>query len=199
MELESAIIEAHVGGLSVIEIGRVLRMKPATVHTILRKRQAIEALVDRPTNNHECNGRWLKALNKHGLSLERWCLGWGHSVEEAISAMNGEGDDIVRESLMRDFPVEFKQIFKTEPTWRLKIIRDAEKHYNFSVAWDCGRHQYRCEVQGVHTGSDTAPIGFGLTPAFALAAGEESARLYRQIRCLKLAVSEVQAWVAVSV
>ena len=193
MLLESGITEAFVGGVSVVEIGRVLGIKPGKVHSFLVKHQAIEALTEKPASNHACNGVWLQTLDKYGLSLERWCMGWGFGLADALDGMNGKGTDEVQDALMRDFPTQFKLVFRTNPDWKLKIVRERGRHHKYQIEWVIRSGHYVCTVEcGGDLTKGCKVAGTGFSPTLALADAECNLKKSEQLRRLNSAVVQAQ-------
>lgn len=197
MKLELAMVEAHVGGLSVIEIGRLLHLRARNVHDLLRKNHAIEPLVVQSARTHDCHGIWLKALHILGLSLERWCIGWRFTVADALLALNGSENTEVNEALMRDFPNQYRTIFKTKPAWALKITREKPLQGTYVIKWDEEKGQYRGTIddkEGPTATTDRIFPAFGLTPTLTMVALEEGLKKYLKISKLEAAVNQYQAW-----
>lgn len=196
MKLELAMVEAHIGGLSVIEIARLLHLRAKNVHDLLRKNNAIEPLEVKPARTHDCNGIWLKALHIHGLSLERWCIGWRFTPAESLQALNGSENAEVHEALMRDFPNQYRKVFKIKPTWALKVAREKAEHGTYMIKWDEEKGQYRGmivdEEESATTGRGLSV--FGLTPTLTMVALEDALKKSRRISRLEASVNQYQAW-----
>lgn len=202
--VSNEVIEAYVGGLSVMEIARIIDGRPGDIHKGLREAKAIEPLTRRGEvlDTSKCNSVWLYALNGRGLSLERWSQGWCFDLsdvlavagEDAENRLQGDHYSQIRRALGRDLPASYKTIYREDPVC-LQLKRGGKKqHFGYSISWDEERNRYASVVSGLAREGEASPTGYGLTPGQALDASIKAAREFQRARRLQKAMEVVQGW-----
>ena len=168
-------------GFSVLELCRIMRSKRADLlHDEMRKKGVIQSAPRmNPRKNvlqkkqPEVPASILKYFDGMNYSFGLWCA--GHELDQGTAkAMlaqrmiaGDEDSERVHRAAMRDFPITYRKIYKTEPLdvrWagRIKL-----ENYSFAQVWEEENRRYAGKIKEFLDDPDP-PIGYGDTPEKAL-------------------------------
>lgn len=202
--LTSEIVTSYIGGMSVIEIARVLVYAPGRVHDVLRSARAIEPVTRqyKPPPLIFTNYVLYDALKKRNYSVERWAQGWGFEIEDVLPVLadptsgvtTGHSSEVIK-AIGRDLPKAYESVFKEQPQY-LKLRRQVEPAYEYKIVWDdVERHFIATIVSDVTLPASFATIR-GVAPARPRAVEilEHHEKICRQVSKLRDAVAIIQSW-----
>ncbi|SNB45413.1 hypothetical protein [Geobacter sp. DSM 9736] len=150
--LNSRIIAAYSGGMSVVEINRALgRSRVEFVHGLLRDTGYIQPMArSEYRRTYDIDFRFSSVLRKMGYSFGRWCLGWkmdpsSAAVDLKTQPKNGE-ITAAHEALRRDFPEVHFRIFGGPSPKRRPRAGEFSSPPTVMIAWDMTRDGYVAKI-----------------------------------------------------